>query len=628
MELTPEIAITLLVVLGAVAALLVSHAGTDIILSGALGILLLVDALYDPARVNIVSIENALRGFSNSGMITVAVMFIVAEGLQQTGAVGFWVQQFLGQPRSRAGAQLRFMVPTAVMSALLNNTPVVAILMAVLNEWAKKTRQSVSHLLMPLSYAAILGGMCTLIGTSTTLVVNGMLLDEQRRTAEAPVTPAARRAAVDSGTSGSTVDSSPGVRGLTMFELAWVGLPCCLAGLGYIVVTSRWLLPDRRPVSDHFDNPREYTVEMMVDPGSPLVGRTIEGAGLRHLPGMYLMEIDRRGHILPAVAPSDVLQAEDRLVFVGVIESVVDLQRIPGLKPATDQVFKLDSPRSERCLIEAVVSNTCPIINTTIREAQFRTRYNAVVIAVARNGQRLGGKIGDIVLLAGDTLLLEAHPTFADLQRNSRDFYLVSRVENSTPRRHERAWMALLILLGMVMAAFSVGMLLAALAAAGLMLLTRCVRGVEARQSIEWHVLVTIAAGLGLGEAMKSSGAARYVAASLIHTAGDDPVLALTIIYGVTMLLTNLITAKAAAGVILFLALETAASLGVAPMPFAIAVIIASAASFATPMGYQTNMMVFGPGGYRYLDYVRFGGPLSLILWAISIAIIPVVWPF
>ena len=222
--------------------------------------------------------------------------------------------------------------------------------------------------------------------------------------------------------------------------------------------------------------------------------------------------------MLAAVSPNEVLQARDRLVFVGVVESVVDLQRIPGLNPATDQVFELDSPRSERCLIEAVVSNTCPLVNLTVREARFRTRYNAAVIALARNGQRMRGKIGDMALLPGDTLLLEAHSSFADLQRNSRDFYLVSRIEDSTPRRPEKTRIALATMVGMVVlvAVFNVPMLLAALLAAGVMLVSGCVRGAEARRSVDWSIYVTMGAGLGIGEAMKSSGTDEFLAVHLI----------------------------------------------------------------------------------------------------------------
>ncbi|MDB4802500.1 SLC13 family permease, partial [bacterium] len=521
--------------------------------------------------------------------------------LEQTGAITSLIKKMLGLPSSRITALLRLMLPTATMSAFLNNTPVVAVMLPVLDDWSKKCRLSVSQLMIPLSYATILGGLCTVLGTSTTVVVNGLM-------------------------------SSEGLEPLSLFEPGFVGLPCCFVGLIYILTTGKLLLPNRKPASMNLDDPREYTIEMLVDPTSPLVGKTIEAAGLRHLTGMFLMEVDREGHILPAVSPSERLHANDRLVFVGVVDSVVDLQKLPGLTPATDQVFKLDSPRSERCLIEAVASNTCPVINTTIRDARFRTRYNAVVIAVSRNGQRVRGKIGSITLLAGDTLLLEAHTSFADVQRNSRDFYLVSRVENSTPLRREKAWIAQIVLIGLVLlnTVFGWQILPSALLAAMILILTGCVKAHEARASIDWSVLITIAAGIGIGEAMKAehSGAGPFIAEYLTSFSGGAPIAALAIIYGITMVFTNLITAKAAATLLFPVAVSTAASMGVNPMPFVVAVMIAAAASFATPVGYQTNLMVQGPGGYRYSDYVRFGGPLSLLLWIVAVLVIPLRWSF
>ncbi|MCA9025140.1 MAG: SLC13 family permease [Planctomycetaceae bacterium] len=563
----------------------------DIVLAGALSLLLVT---------GVVSVTGALEGFSNAGLITVAVLFAVAEGLRQTGGISFLGQRLLGQPKSVTDAQARVMFPTIVLSSFLNNTPVVAVLMPVLNDWCKKSQMSISKLLIPLSYAAILGGLCTRIGTSTTLVLDGILREKK-----------------------------PGF-GLTMFEIAWVGIPVSLIGIIYVLTVQRWLLPERKPAISTFDDPREYTVEMLVELGSPLIGQTIGAAGLRNLPGMYLMEIDRDGHVLAAVSPEERLQANDRLVFVGVVESVVDLQRLPGLTPATDQVFKLDSPRSHRCLIEAVVSNTCPLINMTIREARFRTRYNAAVIAVARNGQRLPGKIGDITVIPGDTLLLEAHPSFESLQRNSRDFYLVSRIEDSTPPRSERAKIAQGVFVAMIVlvTVFQMPMLNASLLAAGILIVTRCVRSSEARRAIDWSVLITMAAGIGIGNAMEESGAAVLVANTLTNIGGANATLVLAMIYGVSMLFTNLITAKAAGVLILPIALAAADRLGVSIMPFAVAVMVASAASLATPIGYQTNLMVYGPGGYRYSDYLRIGGPLSLIIWGMSILIIPQVWPF
>ncbi len=585
-----QIAVTLSVLTGVVLALSFLRAGADLVLLAGLTVLLLA---------GVIEPDDAFHGFANAGLITVAVLFVVAEGVRLTGAVEFIGQMLLGKPKSVSRAQSRVMFPTAFASAFLNNTPVVAMMMPVISDWCKKYQLSVSKLLIPLSFSAVLGGLCTLIGTSTTLVVNDLLVKASGRS-------------------------------LSMFEIGQVGLPATVLGLIYIVVSSRWLLIDRKPAITPLDDPREFTVEMLVESGSPLVDKTIEEAGLRHLAGMYLMEIDRQGHILAAVSSEERLQANDRLIFVGIVESVVELRNIPGLIPATDLHFQLDGPRSERILIEAVVSNSCPFAGMTIRDAKFRGRYGAAVVAVARDGQRVNKKIGDIVLQPGDTLLLEAHRSFRELQRNSRDFFLVSAVEDSAPRRHELAWVARLILALMVFCVFLglLSMLKAAMVAAGLMIATGCCRGSEAKRSIDWGVLLVMGAGMGIGQGMEKSGAAVLVANSLVGLAGKEPLIAMAAIYAVTMVFTNLITAKAAAVLIFPVAVATAQNLDANIMPFAISVMIAAAASFATPIGYQTNLMVYGPGGYRYSDYLRIGGPLSLIVWAVTMVIAPIAWPF
>ena len=370
---------------------------------------------------------------------------------------------------------------------------------------------------------------------------------------------------------------------------------------------------------------------MFVEEQSSIVGKTIEEAGLRNLPEMYLMEIDREGHVVAAVSSEERLQANDRLVFVGVVESIIDLQKIPGLMPAADQVFKLDSPRSERRLVEAVVSNSFPFLNMTIRESRFRSHYNAAIVAVARNGERINMKIGDISLQAGDTLLLEAHASFQEVQRNSRDFFLVSIVENSELPKHEKTWMARLILFAMIVLAATevISMFKSAMMAAGLMIGTRCCRGSQAKNAIDLGVLITIAAGLGLGKAMEVSGAAQWLAESCIQSVGNHPHVVLAMIYLLTMILTNLITAKAAAVLIFPIAVASAQTLGgLSVTPFVVALTISAAASFATPIGYQTNLMVYGPGGYRFTDYLRLGIPLSLLVGMVSLILIPMVWPF
>ena len=600
---------TLLVVAGVIVALAILKTAHDLILLGGL-VLLMVLGVFPETSV-------ALAGFANEGLLTVAVLFVVAEGMRQTGGLGVLGRSLLGQPGSLPMVQARLLLPVSLASAFLNNTPVVAMAMPVVSDWARKHQVAVSRLLLPLSYAAILGGLCTLVGTSTTLIINGLMIESDR------------------------VDLRGAGHGLGMFEIAWVGVPVALIGLLYIVVVSKWWLPDRRPAIDTASNPREYTVEMLVTPDSPLVGKSIEAAGLRHLPGMYLVEIDRSGRVLPAVASGDILEADDRLVFVGVVESVVDLQKISGLEPATDQVFELDGPRSHRRLVEAVVSEGCPLIHRTIRDGRFRSRYAAAVIAVARHGERIDSKIGDIRLRPGDTLLLEAHPSFLERQRNSRDFYLVSAVDDFTPPRHHLAWMARAVMLAMVVVvAFEwVGMLEAALVASFVMLVTGCLRGSEARGAIDGSVVLAIGAGLGIGEAMRVSHAAQRVATvlfevgdSLFSLAGETivahPQAMLAVVAGLTMVLTNVITAKAAAVLMFPIATATADVVQVSGLPFVLAVALAAAASLASPIGYQTNLMVYGPGGYRFLDYLRFGGLLSLVVWIVIVALVPWIWPF
>ncbi len=449
---------TLAVIAGVFVLLVFSRLTPDVILIGAVVLLLLCGVL---------NLQQALGGLSNEGMITIAVLFVVGAGVRETGAVDVITARLFGRPKTPEAAITRMMFPTMGLSALMNNTPLVAMMIPAVSDWARTNRFPVSKLMIPLSYAAILGGTCTLIGTSTNLVVQGMLFE---KTGQA----------------------------IGMFDISWVGIPAAIAGGLFIICTSRWLLPDRRPALSTLDDPREYTIEMQVAPDSPLVGKTIEGAGLRHLPGVYLAEIDRDGNVMPAVSPQEVLRGGDRLLFVGIVESVVDLQRIRGLLPATDQVAKLSAPRPQRCLIEAVVSNSCPLVGKTIRDGRFRNVYNAVVVAVARNGERLQKKIGDIVLRPGDTLLVEAHPSFADQQRNSRDFFLVSRLEGTNPPRHDRAWIAMAVLVGMVTAVTLewLPMLQAALVAAALLMMTRCIRVETARRSIDWEVLLAIAASL------------------------------------------------------------------------------------------------------------------------------------
>lgn len=599
------------------ALLLWSRLSADVVLVGGVALLLLFGVL-EP--------REALAGLANEAMVTVGVLYVVGAGVRQTGGVDWIANRLFGRPQSAVNAVARLMLPTAALSAFMNNTPLVAMLIPAVADWSKKHRIAASKLMIPLSYAAILGGTCTLIGTSTNLVVDGQIKEEAKRRIAAGIKSGMSEA---EATQKFEQETKLPAGGLRMFDITWVGLPAALIGCAFIVGTSWWLLPDRRPAMSNLEDPRSYTIEMLVEPDSPLVSKTIEEAGLRHLPGAYLVEVDREGFVLAAVGPNERLRANDRLVFVGVVDSVIDLQKIRGLVPATDQVFKLSAPRASRCLIEAVVSNSCPMVGKTIRDGRFRSIYNAAVIAVARNGERINKKIGDIVLRPGDTLLLEAHPSFADQQRNSRDFFLVSRLEDSQPPRHDRAVLAVAILVGMVLLASltSAGMFKAALLAGGLMIATRCCSVSLARRSIDWEVLLAIAASFAIGAALEKTQAAKMIADSLIATAGGNAWASLAVVYFVTLLATELITNNAAAALMFPMAIATARGVNASAMPFAIVVMMAASAGFATPIGYQTNLMVYGPGGYRFSDYVKVGVPLDLLIGIVTVVLVPFVWP-
>lgn len=609
-----EAILVLVVVLAMVIILAMEWAPPDLLTLACLVVLVTGQGVFGTPKLPNASL--AFQGFSSPSLITVGVLFVVVAGLMQTGAMSLLTDRLVGRPKTVLSAQARLVLPVTFLSGFLNNTPIVAMFMPVVDDICKRTRISPSKLYMPMAFAATFGGACTLIGTSTNLVVKGAM-------------------------------EKAGLPPLGFFDITWVGVPCALGGVAFLLLFSQKLLPDRKPAISLSDDLRQYTVEMLVQPGGPLVNSTIREAGLRSLPGLYLAEIERNGEVLAAVAPNERLQANDRLVFVGIIESVVDLRKTRGLIPATNQVFKLNTPTSHRCLMEAVVSNRCPMIGFSIRDGQFRSRYNSAVIAVARDGKHIPGKIGDIVLQPGDTLLLEGHPDFAVQQRNSSDFFLVSHVANSTPIRHDRSWTAIGILAGMVLLASLISrdatdtssavdfLLPAALIAALAMIATRCCTGTQARQSIDWSVLIVIGAALGIGEAISLSGAARYLSHHSIQLCGTNAWLQLAVIYLVTMILTELVTNNAAAVLMFPLALEVSqslpasdGSLGVSHMPFMIAIMIAASMGFATPFGYQTNLMVYGPGGYKFRDYLVVGIPLDLLMMVITVTLTPFVFPF
>lgn len=562
----------------------------DMILLSALA-LLLIGGILTP--------NEALAGFSNPGVVTIGILFVVVAGLRETGTVTWLSGLLLGKPRRLLQTQLRLLIPAAAISVLINNSPVVAMFTTAVENWCKRSSFKPSHFLLPLSYASILGGTCSLIGTSTNLVVDGLL-------------------------------QQSGHSGLTLFELSAVGIPISIAGISYLLIAGPILLNPRSGAMENFGEIREYMVEMLVQSNCELAGKTVQEAGLRHLPGLFLIEIIRSGEIIPIVSPHTLIQKGDRLVFAGAVDSVIELRRIRGLVLASDQVFKLAAKDHERRLFEAVISSESPVIGSNIREMRFRHRYNAVILSVARNGRRLPGKIGDIRLQPGDTVLLEAQKGFLFKFRNSRDFLLISRLENSAAVKHEKAITALSLLALMIIliASGTLPLLATVIATAGAMLLSGCLSIEEARRSIDFPVLIVIASAFALGAAVQKVGLAALIADYVLNFSGADPWLTLVLIYCCTALLTECMTNNAAAIVMFPIAVSAAQSLHVNLTPFAITIMIAASASFITPIGYQTNLMVFGPGGYRFSDYIKLGLPLSILVACLAVGIIPRVWAF
>jgi len=547
----------------------------------------------------VIDAPTAIRGFGNEGLLTVAALFIVAAGVQNTGTITLIAGLLL-----RPGIGLRttlanLCIPATFVSAFLNNTPIVAVLTPATIDFAKQQRYSPSKLLMPMCFAVTLGGTITIIGTSTNLVVAGL---------------------VDSAKSATT----PGLHSIGFFEITPIGIPLAVVGVLYLIFAAPKLLPQRIPVIEPLSDPRQYTARLAVAAGGPLDGRTIAEAKLRRLEGLFLVEIERSGDSISAPGPDHKLRGNDTLIFAGAVEQIVTLRSTPGLHP--DAEVATTSDIRGRMMIEAVVSNSFPGLGSSIREFGFRARYDAAVIAVARNGERVTGRIGDIILQAGDTLLVEANQSFLARNRTSRDFFLISGL--STPDlRPQRTAIALVILVAMIGAAtYSGNMLAPALAAAVAMVALGCLRTADARASIDLSILLVIGAGLGFSKAVDSSGLGASIGHFIVGLGGGSIIASLAAVYFVTALLKQCIPNAAAAAITFPLALATAMQAQANPMPFVLAVLFAASAAFATPIGYQTNLMIYGPGGYRFSDFVRFGLPLNIIAFVTTITML--VWQY
>ncbi len=546
---------------------------------------------------DVVTVQEAFSGFSNIGVLTIGLLFVIAGALQSSGALNYLHPILFGNRTSNITRKLiRILFPISAISAFVNNTPIVSMFIPAVKSWTEKYDLPASKFLIPISYAAILGGMCTLIGTSTNLIVHGLLIQN-------------------------------GQPGFGFFEISRIGIPAAVLGMLFIIFIGQRLLPERKePMVQLGASTREFVIELKVTPEYQNVGKTIEEAGLRHLKGLFLFQIERNGEVIAPARPDERIRVGDRLFFTGLPKTIIELQKTPGLQLIKDASFDLKQYDSDQIKpYEAVISPSSPLVGKNVRESNFRGTYGAVILAIHRNGERIQRKIGDITLRSGDTLLLLADKDFIRRWYHSRDFLLISHAAEIPSKPQWRAKLSIAIFIGMIL--LTVFHVLPLISAAGLaavtLVLIGCISPADAKQSVDWKVLLIIASALGIAVGMRNSGLSEAIAREIITLSGGWGMLGiLAALYFLTSLYNAVITSNATAALMFPIALSTALTIQTDPRPFALTITIAAAASFATPISYQTNLMVYGPGGYKFSDFLKIGIPLQFLVGIVAVGVI------
>ncbi len=574
----------------------------------------LLTALVVVTAGGVINLEQALRGFGNTTLLALASLYIIASALRGSGALDRASEFILGkETRSIRRILIRLCPSVTVYSAFLNNTPIVAMGIPAIRSWSKKNRIPVSKLLMPLSYAAILGGVCTLIGTSTNLITHGLL-------------------------------QTHGFAGFSFFELSLLGVPCAIAGLLYLVVVSPKLTPARRDIRYQEEKKRELLVELEITEGANVVGKTVGKSELETFPGFYLSRINRDDREIAPVPKDEELRAGDHLLYAakgGVAAKIPDLSGYPGLQLALLPPRQIKSDRKmNRELHQVVVKEGSRLIGATIEEGNLLDRFGAAVTGVRRKGKRIDQPLGDFVLHAGDVLLLDTGRGFRGAYEETPDFFLTSEAGGEGPHedkdiKEQRPggkdlYVSVAVLISVIAAVAIGGMHIALAGIIGVVVLLAfgIIEAGEARESVDWSVLIVIGAALGLGSAMEESGAAVIIANWLVEfTSSYGPRAVLAGVVITTVILTEIITNNGAVALMFPIVLSVAEVEGFDARGLFIAMTIAASMSLITPIGYQTNLMVYGPGNYKFTDFFKVGFPLQIILWAIVIILAPIIWP-
>ncbi|MDZ7717104.1 MAG: SLC13 family permease [Balneolaceae bacterium] len=573
----------------------------------------LLTALAIVTVTGVISLEEAFLGFGNTILLALGSLYVIGAALRESGALDRASEFILGgETRSIERILLRLCPSVSTYSAFLNNTPIVAMGIPAIRSWAKKYHIPVSKLLIPLSYAAILGGLCTLIGTSTNLITHGLL-------------------------------ESHGYKGLSFFELAWVGVPCAITGLVYLIFISPKLTPARRDIRYQEERSRELLVELEVAEGAEVAGKTVADAGLGKISGFYLSRINRGEQEIAPVPKDEKLRLGDHLFYAakgGIAAKAPDLENYPGLRLAFQPPRTIRRDEKERELHQVVVKEGSRLVGTSVGEAKLLERFGAAVTGVRRRGRRIDEPLGEFVLHSGDVLLLDTGLGFRGAHEDTEDFFLTSEAGGEAPgdvteiKEHRPGGKDLYISVGVLIgviglvAAGVIHIALAGILGVAVLLAFNIIEAGEARRSIDWTVLIVIGAALGLGKAMEVSGAAVIIGQGIVDvTSAYGPRTVLAGIIIVTVILTEIITNNGAIAIMFPIVLSVAETQGIDARGLIIGTTIAASMSLITPIGYQTNLMVYGPGNYKFTDFFKVGFPLQLTLWIVIIILVPLIWP-
>jgi di/tricarboxylate transporter len=567
-----------------------------------------VGALTLTITFKLAPLEDSLKGFNNPGVMTVGALFMIAAGMYSTGAISILSEKLIGRPKSVLKAQLKILPNIAFGSAFLNNTPLVAMMIPVIRDLSRSCGLDAKKLYIALSYASILGGTCTLIGTATNLVIAGLVQEHM-----------------------TTGDIHVHMQSIGLFDLSWIGVPITFAGIGFLMLFSRWLLPSSPTKTNLLaqSERRLFRVELQVDPKGPLVGKTIEQAGLTSSGGFSTISLLRSKNKLE-FGPGTILQANDYLAFSADIDGAKTLWATIGLVP----LFATNDRKSNRYrhhLVEVALSEKNSFLGQRIGDLEREDReFEVWLVGMAREGAAMDYPLENAIIQIGDVALLEVRDPFFYRNRNETEFFMTKKLRGARIQRTDKALLATLITISMVVSVtmgwFS--MLNAALLAAGAMLLTGCMDLKSAGKSVDFATLIVIAAAMGLESAVTASGLSGVIGNFLGALGGDNAYLALAVVFLGCIAMDAMVTNVASAVFMFPIALTIAEGLGVSFMPFAITVMVGASCSFISPVSYQTNLMVYGPGEYSFGDFVKAGVPLSILVGIITIALTPMIFPF